>query len=86
MGEQLLNRKIYKEVKKMDRQEMELFVKKIYEKGFKDGFKEGTEAAVNTDFKIKFSEVLIRTKGVGPKLYDRIMDAAKEMEGNHGDK
>jgi len=73
---QLLNRKTYKEVKKMDRQEMEEFITKIYHQGFQDGAKAGSLV----DFQVKLAEVLKNTKGVGPKLFEKIMFTAKEME------
>lgn len=72
----LLNRKTYKEVKKMDRQRMEMFIAGIYSEGFNDG----SDAGDNVDFRIRLSEVLHATKGVGPVMYDRIMARAKEME------
>mgnify|MGYP001184927156 CR=1 FL=1 len=72
---QLLTRKQYKEIKKMDRQEMEAFLARIYHQGFQDG----AEAGDNADFKIKLVEVLKNTKGIGPKLFERIMGTVKEM-------
>lgn len=71
----MINRKTYKAVKKMDRQEMEAFLADIYHQGFQDG----VEAGDNADFKIKLVEVLKKTKGIGPKLFDRIMATVKEM-------
>ena len=59
----------------MDRQEMETFLAKIYHQGFQDG----VEAGDNADFKIKLVEVLKNTKGIGPKLFDRVMGTVKEM-------
>lgn len=75
MKENLINRKTYKAVKKMDRQEMENFLADIYSQGFEDG----VEAGDNADFKIKLVEVLNKTKGVGPKILDNVMKTAKEM-------
>lgn len=75
MKESLINRKTYKKVKKMDRQEMERFLATIYSEGFQDGI----EAGDNADFKIQLVEVLNNTKGIGPKLFDRILETAKEM-------
>lgn len=75
MQKDLINRKIYKKVKKMDRQEMEAFLADIYHQGFQDG----VEAGDNADFKIKLVEVLKKTKGIGPKLFDRIMQTVKEL-------
>ncbi|WP_352404490.1 hypothetical protein [Sporanaerobacter acetigenes] len=75
MKENLINRKQYKAVKKMDRQEMEVFLADIYKTGFEDGVDAGNKA----DFKIQLVEVLNNTKGIGPKLFDRILETAKEM-------
>lgn len=72
---QLLTRKLYKKIKKMDRQEMEAFLAKIYHQGFQDG----AEAGDNADFKIQLVKVLESTKGVGPKTFDKIMETVKEM-------
>lgn len=76
MDKSIFNRKMYKTVKKMDRQEMEEFIKDIYRSGFKDGSEVGDKA----DFMIKLAQVLNNTKGVGITLYDRIMEKAKEMD------
>lgn len=70
-----INRKQYKRVKKMDRQEMDNFVRSIYRSGFSDGSEAGNKA----DFKIELVTVLKNTKGIGPKLFKRIMDTHKEM-------
>lgn len=75
MQKDLINRKIYKKVKKMDRQEMEGFLVDIYHRGYQDGVNAGNKA----DFKIQLVEVLNNTKGIGPKLFDRILETAKEM-------
>ena len=75
MEKKLINRKQYKAVKKMGRQEMETFLVRIYNQGYQDGVKDGD----NADFKIKLVEVLENTKGIGPKLFDRIMETVKEM-------
>lgn len=75
MDKKLINRKTYKAIKKMDRQEMEAFLAEVYNQGFQDG----VEAGDNADFKIQLVEVLNNTKGIGPKLFDRILETAKEM-------
>ncbi len=72
----LINRKTYKKVKKMDRQEMEFFLANIYHKGFEDGVK----ASDNADFKIKLVQVLENTKGIGPKTMNKILNTVKEIE------
>ena len=75
MKENLINRKTYKAVKKMDRQEMEAFLARIYHQGYQDGVEDGNK----TDFKIELVKVLENTKGIGPKLFERIMGTVKEM-------
>lgn len=75
LKQNLLNRKTYKAIKKMDRQEMEAFFVDTYHQGFEDGVKAGD----NADFKIQLSKVLNATKGIGPVMYDRIMETVKEM-------
>lgn len=76
MEEKLINRKTYKSVKKMDRQQMESFLANVYREGFQDG----VEAGDNADFKIKLSKVLNKTKGIGTVMYNRIMESVKEEE------
>jgi len=71
----LINRKTYKKVKKMDRQEMETFLARIYHQGYQDGVEDGNKAG----FKIQLVKVLENTKGVGPKTFDKIMETVKEV-------
>jgi ribulose bisphosphate carboxylase small subunit len=71
----LITRKQYKEIKKMDRQEMETFLAKIYHQGYQDGIEDENRA----DFRIQLVKVLENTKGVGAKTFDRIMKTVKEM-------
>lgn len=80
MEKQLLNRKIYKAIKKYDRQEMEDFFRTIYEEGFKDGFQEGANTGQQADVKIELVQFLegIEIKGVGEKTKDKILQAYKE--------
>lgn len=54
---------------------MEAFLAEVYNQGFQDG----VEAGDNADFKIKLVEVLNNTKGIGPKLFERIMATVKEL-------
>lgn len=76
MEKNLINRKMYKEIKKYDRQEMERFLANIYKQGFEDG----AEAGDNADFKIKLVQVLQNTKGVGEKTIEKVLATVKEME------
>ncbi len=40
---ELISRKQYKEIKKMDRQELETFLARIYHQGYQDGILENTK-------------------------------------------
>lgn len=71
---QLITRKQYKEIKKMDKQQMEKFLTKVYVHGYEDG-KEEAEMA---DFKIKLVQLLEKTKGVGPKTTEKILQTLKD--------
>lgn len=76
MKENLLNRKTYKAVKKMDRQEMERFVTSIYSQGFKDGADAGQQVDTQIEL-VQFLEGL-EIKGIGPKTKEKILNAYKE--------
>lgn len=76
MRENLINRKTYKRIKKMDRQEMEKLLQDMH----KEAFKAGTRANNNVDFRIWLSRLLKEVPGVGITIYNRIMTKAKEME------
>lgn len=70
----VLNRSKYKEIKHYDRQQMENFLAKIYVRGYEDGTKDSEMA----DFKIKLVQLLEKTKGVGPKTTEKILQTLKE--------
>lgn len=70
MQEKLINKELYKKVKKMNRKQMKEYLENIY----KNGFRAGAESGDNADFRIRLSQVLNKTKGVGMVLYDRIME------------
>ena len=71
-----LDRSQYKQIKRMNRDDMNEFLERLY----KNGFEDGVESSNNADFRIRLSQVLENTKGIGPKLYDRIMETEKGME------
>lgn len=78
MEKQLLNRKLYKEIKKMDRQEMEEKFQETYCLGFQQGFREGTKTGQQVDFKIELVQLLEGIKGIGEKTKEKILQAYKE--------
>lgn len=74
MEKQILNRKVYKDIKKYDRQQMESFTRSIYETGFTDGYKEGAKTSQEIDLKTKIVQVMQRTKGVGDKTIAKVIE------------
>lgn len=77
MKESLINRKTYKKVKSMDKQEMEDFLARIYHQGYQDGIRD----AETVDFKTKLVQVLEQTKGIGQKTIQNVLNTLKDMEG-----
>ncbi len=69
----MLNRKVYKDIKRKDHQQMEAFLQSFYHSGYDDGYK---DAQGLPEGKIK--EVLLTVKGIGEKKADSIMTALKE--------
>lgn len=74
--ENILNRKIYKDIKKYDRQQMEAFVESIYTSGFNDGVEkyEKLDKRKDIDFN-KLRGKIGAIKGIGEKKLDDIMKA-----------
>ena len=73
----LITRKQYKKIKKMDRQQIENFLAKIYSQGYEDGIRD----AETVDFKTKLVQVLEQTKGIGQKTIQNVLNTLKDMEG-----
>lgn len=78
MEKKLFTRKDYKRLKKMDRVEMENFIKSIYRTGYADGVAAEAEASREIDI----AQALLNTKGVGEVLYKRIMEEVKKVGRN----
>ena len=71
---QILNRKMYKEIKKMDRQQMEGFLADIYMRGAAEGV-ERTEDALDVDVTGQvqdLAKLLHKELGIGEKRFARI--------------
>lgn len=64
MKQYTLNRKTYKDVKRMDHQQMDAFCKNLYKAGHAEGL---TEDEVR--------EVILGVKGIGPKKAEDIVNA-----------
>ena len=69
-----LNRKVYKDLKKKDHQQMNDFMVEVYKQGFDDGLK---SASINYEV---LKEVLLSVKGIGLVKADTVINKLKEME------
>lgn len=69
-----LNRKVYKDLKKKDHQQMNDFLTSLYKQGFDDGLK---SASINYE---TLKEVLLSIKGIGPLKAEAVINKIKEME------
>lgn len=80
MKRYMVNRKVYKEIKRYDHQQMEAFISKIYEEAYKDGMTAAEERAQE----YKGLEVLLEgikkgeCKGVKEATANKILNYAQE--------
>lgn len=72
---------MYKNIKRHNRQEMEIFLRNLYNQGYELGFKEGAEVGEVTDIKIELVKFLdkMEVKGIGEKTKEKIIQAYIEM-------
>lgn len=70
MKQYTLNRKTYKDVKRMDHQQMDVFCKNLYKAGHADGMK---DAEGLTEDEVR--EVILGVKGIGSKKAEDIVSA-----------
>ncbi len=69
-NQQSMTRKQYKSIKKYDHKQMDEFIAKIYEQGFKDG-----QMACSSDISMSdIEKILDSTKGIGEKRKAAIMN------------
>jgi hypothetical protein len=74
----VINRKQYQDIKKMDHNQMNVYLQNVYKNAYMDGFKAGTESVPGIDIS-KISEILFGIKGLGAKRVEYIV-AALEKE------
>lgn len=76
----VINRKEYQNIKKMDHNQMNLYIQSIYKSGYMDGFKAGTESVPGIDI-AEIKKILLSVKGLGEKRVEAILAALeKEMK------
>ena len=69
-----LNRKVYKDLKKKDHQQMNDFMTALYKQGFDDGL-----ASASIDYDV-LKKVLLEVKGIGAVKADAVINKLKELE------
>lgn len=69
-----LNRKVYKDLKKKDHQQMNDYMTALYKQGFDDGL-----ASATIDYDV-LKKVLLEVKGIGVVKAEAVINKIKEME------
>ena len=69
-----LTRKVYKDIKKKDHQQMNDFLKTMYKLGFDDGL-----ASATIDYDV-LKKVLLEVKGIGVVKADAVINRLKELD------
>ena len=69
-----LTRKVYKDIKKKDHQQMNDFLKTMYKLGFDDGL-----ASASIDYDV-LKKVLLEVKGIGVVKADAVINRLKELD------
>lgn len=73
-GKYLINRTMYKDIKKYDHQQMENFLTNVYKNGYADG-KESVNGVELKDVEAALKDV----KGIGPVAWNRIKERLAEL-------
>ena len=69
-----LTRKVYKDIKKKDQQQMNDYLKTLYKLGFDDGL-----ASASIDYDV-LKKVLLEVKGIGVVKADAVINRLKELD------
>ena len=76
----VINRKQYQNIKKMDHNQMNVYLQNICRNAYMDGFKAGTESVPGIDI-AEVRKTLLSVKGLGEKRVEAILSALeKEFE------
>lgn len=76
IGNKKMTREQYKTVKKMDRQQFEVFCRSLYEEGQKSALETGLSRE-------QIREALLSVKGIGQKRVEEIMQAIEQKLGEN---
>ncbi len=77
MEENILDRTLYKQIKNMNRDEMEGFLKRIFENGYKKAINENAVEGSSVDLD-KMREEIGKINGIGAKRLDEVMAALEK--------
>ena len=69
-----LNRKVYKDIKKKDHQQMNDYMTALYKQGFDDGL-----ASATIDYDV-LKKVLLEVKGIGLIKAEAVINRLKELD------
>ena len=69
-----LTRKVYKDIKKKDQQQMNDYMTELYKLGFDDGL-----ASATIDYDV-LKKVLLEVKGIGVVKADAVINKLKEID------
>lgn len=72
MEENILDRALYKQIKNMKRDEMEGFLKRVFENGYKKAMNENAAEGSSVDLD-KMREEIGKINGIGAKRLDEVM-------------
>lgn len=73
----VINRKEYQSIRKMDHNQMNVYLQNIYKNAYMDGFKAGTESVPGIDI-AEIKKTLLSVKGLGAKRVADILEALEK--------
>ena len=76
MAQKFFTREMYKKLKKMDRQQAEVFIYGIYKNGYEDAQAKLSSPSLDLD---KLHERLLKIKGIGKVKAAGIIETVKEL-------
>lgn len=85
MAQKLFTRERFREVKSMDREQMERFVHEVFDRGYDSGYREGLEQGRSENLSLKrldlnlLEDNLLKIKGIGAVKAAEIKKIVKEM-------
>lgn len=80
MAQKFFTREMYKKLKKMDRQQAEVFIYNIYKNAYNDGYEDAQAKLSSPSLDLdKLHERLLKIKGIGKVKAAGIIETVKEL-------